>query len=178
MNPERKSTVRKGFDRLLTTLSFIGTAWIFVMMLIIVYDVAARNFLNMPFSGTAEIIRNTIVIVLFLQITDVLRKGHHIRTNVIYDRLPEKGKLVLLTLACLLGAALFGFMAYVSWEPAMEALLSKQYEGEGAMRVPTFPARFAIVLGSVLMCIQYLIMIYDAFKYRKVNIEEDANASI
>jgi TRAP-type C4-dicarboxylate transport system permease small subunit len=178
VNPERKFPVRKGFDRLLTGLSFIGTVWIFVMMLIIVYDVAARNFFHAPFTGTAEIIRNTIVIILFLQITDVLRKGHHIRTNVIYDRLPEKGKLVLLTLACLLGAILFGFMTYVSWGPAMEALLSKQYEGEGAMRVPTFPARFAIVLGSALMCIQYLVMIYDAFRYRKLHIDEDANVNL
>jgi len=178
VEPVRKSPVRRAYEGLLTGLNVIGAIWTFIMMLIIVYDVVAREFFNAPFAGTAEIIRNTIVIILFFQIAHVLRKGHHIRTNVIYDRLPLKGKQILLALTCLLGAVLFGFMAYVSWEPAVDALVNKHYEGEGAMRVPTFPARFAIVIGSALMCIQYLVMIFDAFRYRKVDMEEDTNISI
>lgn len=177
MNPGKKSKIRTIFDGTLTTLNFIGTIWIFIIMLIIMYDVVSRNFFNAPFVGTAEIVRNTIVIILFLQITDVLRRGQHVRATIIYDKLSDKGKLILLTFACTLGAVLFGLMAYVSWPPAMEALMTNQYEGEGALRVPTFPARFAIVIGSALMCIQFLVMIHDAFKYRKLQIEEDGNVN-
>jgi TRAP-type C4-dicarboxylate transport system permease small subunit len=44
-----------------------------------------------------------------------------------------------------------------SFEPAAPAWTSNEFEGEGALRVPAWPARFIIVVGTALATIQYLI---------------------
>lgn len=161
----KKSKLRLLFEKTVVGMSFVGSVIIFITMLIIVYDIIMRQVFNSPFLGTAELIRNSIVIIVFLQITNTLMQGRHIRTTLIVDRLSHKGKLILYTFAAVLGLILFTLIAYSGFQPAITSILEGQYEGEGALRVPTFPARFAIVIGSIFMIIQFLITIYDAFKH-------------
>lgn len=161
----KKSIIRKGFEHTVTGMSFIGSVIIFITMLLIMYDIFMRQLFNSPFLGTAEIIRNSIVVIVFLQITHTLMRGRHIRTTFVVERLSHKGKLILFILSSLLGVILFSLIAFSGFQPAIDSFLEGQYEGEGALRVPTFPARFAIVIGSICMVIQFLISIYDALRY-------------
>ena len=48
-------------------------------------------------------------------------------------------------------------MCWGSFGPAAHAWTSNEFEGEGALRVPAWPARFIIVLGTALATVQYLI---------------------
>ena len=43
-----------------------------------------------------------------------------------------------------------------SYEPALHAWNSGEFEGEGALRVPVWPARFVVMFGSLLVAIIYL----------------------
>ena len=44
------------------------------------------------------------------------------------------------------------------WEAAIRSWTSGEYEGEGALRVPAWPTRFTILIGSALACFNYLLM--------------------
>jgi len=48
---------------------------------------------------------------------------------------------------------------------ATHAWVSGEYEGEGALRVPVWPAKFVIVLGCSLACLSYLILILQNFQH-------------
>ena len=62
----------------------------------------------------------------------------------------------------MLGLLLFLGMAFSGWGPALEALDVSEYEGEGALRVPTYPVRFLVVVTSVIASYIYLhLMILD-----------------
>ena len=50
--------------------------------------------------------------------------------------------------------------ALSAWAPAIEALGVSEYEGEGALRVPTYPIRFLVVLTSLFSAFVYLHILY------------------
>lgn len=146
----------KILDKTVSYLSFIGAIGIVLIMLLIVADVIGRSVFNQPVTGTSEIVRNSIVGITFLQMAHVLKNGRHIRTTVILDRVSYKWRLVLNGLASLLGMALFILIISQSWEAALDSYVTGEYEGEGALEVPTFPTRFLILLGSLAIILQFL----------------------
>ena len=42
----------------------------------------------------------------------------------------------------------FGLIVWGSYEPALHAWMSGEFEGEGALRVPVWPARIVVLLGA------------------------------
>ena len=49
----------------------------------------------------------------------------------------------------------FGVIVWGSYEPMLHAWVSGEYEGEGALRVPVWPARIVVVIGSMLVVVSY-----------------------
>lgn len=164
---DRRSKIRKMYDGTVSTMSFIGAAGIVFLMIIIMIDVLGRNLFNQPFTGTPELLRNMIVGITFLQLSHVLKNGRHIQTNVLVDILPPKGQFILKMFSNLIGIVLFSLLIYSTWSPALEALANGSYEGEGSLRIPTFPAYVLILLGSLFMILQFAVSIYDDIAKRR-----------
>jgi TRAP-type mannitol/chloroaromatic compound transport system permease small subunit len=57
---------------------------------------------------------------------------------------------------------LFGLIVWGSYEPALHAWNSGEYEGEGALRIPVWPARFVVMLGSFLVAVTYVAQTVNA----------------
>jgi len=152
------------FEKLITTMNGIATIWIFVLVLLVVVDVAGRIFFKAPLTGTPELCKISNPAICFLQIAYVLWMGAHIRTTMVYDRLSSKGKKAMDIFATCLGLLMFGSIFYSSLSLTWVAWAVGEYEGEGALRVPTAPVRTIIILGSVCMIIQFL---RNLFGYQK-----------
>lgn len=152
--------------RTITGASMVGAIWTFLLMFVIVFDVIGRAFFNIAFVGTAEIVRNSIVGIIFLQMAHVLRMDRHIRTTVILDKVSPKAARVLETLASACGLLLFILLFYSEWGPAWNALRDGEYEGEGAFPIPTFPVHLLILIGTLLMIIQFAVsLVYHLFGF-------------
>ena len=65
---------------------------------------------------------------------------------------------LLLIFALLLGAALFLFLLKAGIKPALRSFANGEFDGEGALRVPVWPTRFAILLGGGLAGLNYLLL--------------------
>jgi len=51
------------------------------------------------------------------------------------------------------------------WEESIASYVEGEYEGEGALRVPSWPARWTVLIGSGIAMMNYLVMFYiDVFK--------------
>jgi TRAP-type C4-dicarboxylate transport system permease small subunit len=146
------------FDLIVKNVSFIGSILTFLLMILITCDVIGRNVFNNPIPGVPEIVKNAVVAILFLQISHVLKEGRHIRSTLILDRLPQKGKDILDIIANMLGIIIFGLLFYAELSPAIRALEMGDYEGE-ILKVPTFPLYVIILFGSILMVLQYLVLL-------------------
>jgi len=133
----------------------ISAFWVLVIAVIILVDVLGRNFFNTPLLGAVEVIKNSVVSVTFLQIPLAIYRGGMLRTTLIYSHAPSGARRLMRLLANLLGAALFLGIAVSSWRPAFEALAIGEYEGEGALRVPTYPVRLLIIATSAYAAFIY-----------------------
>jgi TRAP-type C4-dicarboxylate transport system permease small subunit len=78
----------------------------------------------------------------------------------------------------LLGAAFFLMIVTGGWEESILSYVEGEFEGEGALRVPSWPARWAVLIGSALAMINYLVLAYiDVFKPKQSHAEMDAGTT-
>lgn len=150
-----------GFDKLIFGLNAMGTVWIFLLILLVVADVAGRIFFRSPIAGTAELCKTANPGIAFLQVTYVLWLGSHIRSTVLIDRVSSRWRVFLDVLAAATGIFVFAAIFYANLSMTWTALKLWEYEGEGALRVPTAPIRVMILVGSVCMMIQFLRLIHN-----------------
>ncbi len=148
--------LHRGF---LSVANSIGSAWIFVLMAIIVWDVVGRVIFNAPLKGTPELVSNSIIIITFLQIPYVLHKKQHLRSTMLFDRLPTPARNLIDVAIAIVGIALFLLLITSSWGHFVVAVRIGEFEGEGALRVPTAPGRFALIFGSTLMIMEFAFSI-------------------
>lgn len=157
------SAIGNGYDRLLRVLNYISVIIIFLTSLWITGDVVGRYFFNSPIPGTTELIETAILAIVFFGITYTLQQGRHIRTDVLVRRFPSAVVHWSTVLGCLIGVVSFALVCKFGWEAAWKAWLVKEFEGV-QLRVPTYPSRFVMVLGSGLLVIQFTIDLIKSIK--------------
>lgn len=145
------------YDRVLTWLHVAGSGLIMALMLVIVCDVLGRALFNKPLTGAAELIRAAVVAVLFLGLPKTFRSGKQIRAGLLLNKVSRRTGGALDLLACLAGILLFALLVYSSWELLTEAWQVGEFEGAGALRVPTIPLRALIVISAMLTLFQLII---------------------
>ena len=80
-------------------------------------------------------------------------------------------------LAALLGAAFFLMIITGGWDESILSWVENEFEGEGALRVPAWPARWTVIGGSALALINYCVLAYiDLFQPKLLDSEIDADA--
>jgi TRAP-type C4-dicarboxylate transport system permease small subunit len=162
-------TFGRWLDRLGTGMNAVATAWIGVIMFVAVADVLVRE-ISVPLGrlfridvsgfqihGTHEIVRWSIVAIVFLQLPACLRMGKHIRADYVLGLLPRAWSGLLNLLAHALGFAVFAVIAYASWPNTVRAWTMGEWEGEGAIRFPVYPMRTILLLGSVVLALAFLV---------------------
>lgn len=137
-----------------------GAIWTFALAFHVLIDVVGRAF-NVSIPGTVEVARESIICIVFLQVAYCVQTGGMLRVDFFVDRFGERGSRLLTMLGYLLGVLFFGILAIGAWEHAMRAWQFAETEGDGAFRMPTWPARFAIVLGSILSAVNYALLIAE-----------------
>lgn len=148
-----------GYEHLVTAMHWASAVLICLLMMLIVGDIGGRAFFNSPIAGTPELAKISLVAILFLGITKTLKMGRHVRGTVIADRISPKYAVALDILANGCGLILFVLLCYSSWHLTWAAWEIGEYEGEGALRVPTSPLRTLILLSGILMSIQFALNI-------------------
>lgn len=129
----------------------------FLLAFLVVADVVGRVVFNAPVKGTPEIVSMTIVIICFLQASYAIRSGGMLRVDALTHALPARARAALAAWGCLLGALFFAVIVYGGVDPLLHAWRSGEYEGEGALRVPTWPARATVLIGSALAMLDYIL---------------------
>ena len=109
-----------------------------------------RYFFNSPLKGTPEMVSMAIVIIAYLQACYAIRSGGMIAVDAFYVSYPMRIKALVSLIGSILGVCLFALICFGSVERAIDAWVSGEYEGEGALRVPAWPAKFVLVLGTGL----------------------------
>lgn len=144
-------------DWLTKTLMVLAALWAFILCFFILAEILSRA-INMPLQGTKEIIANSVVMIVFLQLGFAVRSRSMLSADFLIDALPPAGRRVLVALGYILGLVFFAILANAAIDPALRSFANGEFDGEGALRVPVWPARWMIVAGSTLAAVNYLIL--------------------
>jgi TRAP-type C4-dicarboxylate transport system permease small subunit len=151
-------------DALAKTLMVVAAFWTFVLCFIILADVTGRTVFDAPLHGTVEIVANSIVMIVFLQAGYAIRSHSMLRTEVLMNVLGPNARRMALGFGDLLGVVFFVVILIGGFDPAVRSFINGEFEGEGALRVPVWPTRIMIVVGSALAVVNYLVLFYiDVF---------------
>lgn len=133
--------------------------WTLALAFLIFADVVGRSLLNQPIPGTKEILQNSVVAITFLQLPLAIYSGAMLRTSIFADAVPPFIRKLLRSFGALLGLIVFIGLIWSTWPSLADAYRIGEYEGEGALRVPTWPVRGTVLVMSVFGAWAYISMI-------------------
>lgn len=141
-------------------LNALGSILILGMTVLICADVLVRNVTGKALPGVTEVVAFAVVMIVFLQIASSLRHQRFSRADIFIGafvrRRPTAGRL-LLALFDLLGAAVAAVLCVGSWPLLARAWSQDLYFGiSGVFTAPEWPMRAAIVVGTLMLSLQYI----------------------
>jgi TRAP-type C4-dicarboxylate transport system permease small subunit len=150
-------------DAVTKSLMVFAALWAFGLAFYIFVDVLARN-LNMPIEGTAEIARDSIVTIVFLQLGYCVHIRGMLRADFFISLFSPALQRAFGMIGYLFGIVFFVGIFVGAFDPAIDAWNTGEYEGAGAVHVPVWPARFAILIGCALAAFNYLLAAISLFQ--------------
>lgn len=153
----------QGLDIITKGMMILTAFCAFGMAFLILIEVTARA-LGLQFYGAAEYIRNALIVIVFLQLPYAVRIRSMLSVDILVGSLPRRTVVPISVFGCLLGICFFGAVAAGAFGPAVDAWVDGEYEGEGVVDVPAWPAKFSIVVGCGLATFYYLVRIFEILK--------------
>jgi TRAP-type mannitol/chloroaromatic compound transport system permease small subunit len=144
------------FDKLVTACNVIAATMIFIVMIYMTASVLGLFLFDKAVPGTVGFAKVMLPLIVFLSITYTLRAEGHVRTGLLYDRLGAQGRAVIDLVNSILGFAAFAVIAYYGAKLAYASWATRDFL-DGVLRMPVYPTRFAIFLGSVMIALEFAL---------------------
>jgi len=164
----KQRTRRFSYGSIISIMNSIGTAWVFVLLVIINLDIGGRALFNHPVRGVPEIVALSIVACVFLQIAHTLKVGRLTRSDIVLNWLQTHYpnlKYFLEGVYCLIGACLMGILFNSSIPLFTKAWRIDEYVGaEGDFMAPVWPVKLIILIGCAAGAIQFFLMAVSSFR--------------
>ena len=172
---KQRSTPRHwfSFELVISVMNSIGTAWVFVLLVIINLDIGGRALFNHPVRGVPEIVALSIVACVFLQIAHTLKVGRLTRSDILLNWLQSRHpalKHLLEAVYYLIGGWLMAILFKASIPLFTKAWRIDEYVGaQGDFMAPVWPVKLIILIGCAAGAIQFLLMAIDSLKQLKTS---------
>ncbi|MFZ0449409.1 MAG: TRAP transporter small permease [Desulfatiglandaceae bacterium] len=167
-NPNKPRSRRFRYSDITSVMNSIGTAWVFVLLVIINMDIGGRALFNHPIRGVPEIVALSITACVFLQLAHTLKVGRLTRSDLLLNWLHKKHPgigALLQGLHHLIGAVVMMIMFKASLPLFAKAWRLDVYVGaEGDFMAPVWPVKLIIIVGCVAATIQFILLAWNDFK--------------
>lgn len=159
-------TLQRGVDAVTVALNVAGTILIFLVMLLVNFDVIGRNFFASPISGVPEMVSMSIVAIVFLQIAQAFRKGRLTRTEAVLGFVEKRAPRLRLVMDIVFAtaSALLIWQLYAASQPLfVKAWVRGTFEGTvGDFTAPVWPVKLIILIGCIALMVQLVMFAASA----------------
>ena len=129
----------------------LASVWVLFIVGLISADVIGRAAFNSPLPGVPEIVRFSIVGMVWLQMAYTLRSGNHLRTDAVpRPHAARSRQRAVLIANSLVGIGLFVLIAWLGWIEMAKSFEIGAFEGEHPVRIPVWPVWAILVGGAAL----------------------------
>jgi TRAP-type C4-dicarboxylate transport system permease small subunit len=154
-------------------LNILSAIWLSCLALLILYDVVGREAFGSPLYGTNEIVANSVLSILFLQLPLSILDRRSLRTTITYGVLGTRGKGFVDAASYFFGACLFLAIAFGGWNFMIEAWEIGEVEGSGIVTIPVYPIRTLVVAIGAIGTLICLMMSWHALVDPETIVEHD-----
>jgi TRAP-type C4-dicarboxylate transport system permease small subunit len=154
--------MKRLFHNLLAGLNMLASVWVLFIVALVSTDVIGRAAFNAPLPGVPEIVRFSIVGMIWLQMAYTLRSGNHLRTTLALGMMPPLAQRAVLIANSLVGVGLFVLITWLGWIEMAKSYDIGAFEGEHPVRIPIWPVWAILVGGAALTALQFAL---DAVRY-------------
>ncbi len=143
------------FDGTVNLLALLAAVILILVMLSVIYEVFMRYFLNAPTIWVQEYTEFSLLFITFLGATWLLKRGGHVRMDIVLTRLTPRTQTVVNIITSFLGAIVFLIIAWYGVDATWQAFTAGARRSS-LLETPTFVIIFIIPVGSFLFFIQLL----------------------
>lgn len=146
------------FLRLEIWLGILSGLAVFSLMLLAVFSVGGRNFLNQPLPGYVDWIEQLMPLIAFMGVSYVQREGGHIRMDILISRLQGRAlwSAELLTVSLML--VLMMLLVWGSWAHFERSfdLAMPLWSSDSSMDIalPIWPAKLLVPVAFSVLCVR------------------------
>jgi TRAP-type C4-dicarboxylate transport system permease small subunit len=158
---ERFERLYRAYVRLVTWFAILAGLITFALMWLIDANVFMRKFFNAPVQGSFELTEAGLVLIVFLSLAFTQARRGHIRVTLLSRHLPMHVQHRLYITVLFIGALFFAWCAVATIGNAIRSYNLDEQEW-GVIQVSIWPVKSALALGTVLMCVQFLL---DAIRH-------------
>ncbi len=148
-------------------LNILSALWLGSVAVLILADVIGREFFGSPIYGTNEIVANSVLSILFLQLPLAILNRNSLRTTIVYGLLGARGRSFINALSYLIALLLFAAIGVGSWPNMIEAWSILEQEGSGVVTIPVYPIRTLVVVVSGICVLVCLLLIYQSLLHNE-----------
>jgi len=157
--------MNRAFHNLLAGMNTLASVWVLFIVGLVSADVIGRAAFNSPLPGVPEIVRFSIVGMVWLQMAYTLRSGNHLRTALALGKMPPLAQRAVLIANSLVGIGLFVMITWLGWIEMVKTFEIGAFEGEHPVRIPIWPVWGILVGGAALTALQFAL---DVVRYLTV----------
>lgn len=148
------SSLSNKLGRISALLAYVGAASLFAMTCLTTADVVGRYVFNKPITGALEVTEFMVLILIFSFLAYAQSQKSHVTVDLLLERFPEKIRKYVKIFNHLVCLGLMGLITWMGYQRAMELL--EYGEASPNLEVPHYPFVFFLVLGCLVMCIEYI----------------------
>lgn len=155
-----KTTILKLYDwnvRILNWAAILAGGATFLIMWVIDINAFSRKLFNAPLPAGLEFTTSLLPIAIMLPFGWALVLRQHVGSEFLTSRLSPAVTRRLHIFWMLAGFVLFSFVTYGTWNYALRSFRIGEQVWGGSIRFPLWPSKMAVSLGTLLVCIQFLL---------------------
>jgi TRAP-type C4-dicarboxylate transport system permease small subunit len=147
--------VNRILDFIRSVFAEISSWLVLFVTLFITLDVVLRYFLKASIPAGMEFTQILLVILVYFAFGAAQKSKVHIRVEFLVEKFPPRIRYFWEVAVYLFALVFFSFILVEAWVFFWDSYVMKEYYG-GAVQVPIYPARGAIVIGCGLVIIELL----------------------
>jgi TRAP-type mannitol/chloroaromatic compound transport system permease small subunit len=148
------------FQRWMTTITrwaaVLAGAVTFLIMWVIDVNAFTRKLFNWPLPAGVEIVQALLPVAIMLPFAWALASNHHVSSEFVTSHLSRRSNRYLRAFWMTVGFFLFAAVTYGTWQYALRSYNMGEQAWGATLRFPIWPAKMAVSLGTLLICIQFL----------------------
>jgi TRAP-type C4-dicarboxylate transport system permease small subunit len=160
--PRPEGWLESTIDSVARAFNVISAVWLAGIALLILVDVVGREFFDSPFYGTNEIVSNSVLSILFLQLPLSILSRRSLRTTICYGAVGVRGRGWIDAISYLLAGIVFLAIAIGSWPNMIEGWLILEQEGSGIVNIPVYPIRTLVIVVSAIGVVVCGLLVYQS----------------